>query len=104
MTDQNKFNIFCWRLKQARQASGISQKTLGISLGLDEFTAGPRINRYEKGVHNPDPIMAGRIAAVLDVPLAFLYAETDYLAKIILSTQNTKSEKLLDLIDLNPIQ
>jgi hypothetical protein len=33
-----------------------------------------------------------------------MFKLADYIAKLILSTQNTNSEKLLDLIDLNPIQ
>lgn len=77
-------DIFCTRLKQARERRALSQKQLGIAAEIDEFTASSRINRYEKGVHEANIEIAGRIAEVLDVPLAYFYADTDELADIIL--------------------
>lgn len=76
--------IFCQRLKAARLAAGLSQKQLGIRAGLDEFVASTRINRYEVGVHEPDLSMAQRLAEVLEVPLAYFYAQDDRLARCIL--------------------
>lgn len=76
--------IFCERLKVARLAAGLSQKRLGISAGIDEFVASTRINRYELGVHEADLATAKRLADALKIPLAYLYADTDELAKLIL--------------------
>lgn len=72
------------RLKQARQAAGLSQKQLGIQAGIDEFAASARMNRYELGVHQPDFDTAGRLAKVLRVPIAYFFADDDRLADLIL--------------------
>ncbi len=84
MKQQRHRDVFCHRLKQARLAKSLSQKELGILIGIDEFVAGTRINRYEKGVHEADIETAYRLALVLEVPLGFLYTEDDYLADIII--------------------
>jgi len=76
-------SIFSKRLKQARLDAGLSQKELGILAGLDLFVASTRINRYELGIHAPDQTTAKRLAKTLGVPLAFLYADTERLARMI---------------------
>ncbi|MEL4016961.1 helix-turn-helix domain-containing protein [Dryocola clanedunensis] len=85
MNTTNHYNdIFCRRLKQARLTSGLSQKRLGIAAGIDEFVASTRINRYEKGVHEPGTEIVQKLAEVLRVPLAYFYAEDDDLAELML--------------------
>ena len=74
---------WAYRLKEARQKAGLSQKKLGIAAGIDPFVASTRINRYEKGVHEPDHGTAWRLAKVLGLPLAYFYTEEDDLAQII---------------------
>lgn len=54
-----------------------------VFAGIDPFAASARLNRYEKGVHDPDPGISQRIAAALNVPNALLYAEEDDLAEMI---------------------
>ena len=76
------------RLKEARKAMGLSQEKLGIMAGIDEMSASARMNQYEKGKHVPDYEMASRIGKVLEVPVAYFYAEDDQLAVVILSSQN----------------
>lgn len=71
------------RLKQVRVAAGLSQKELGIKAGLDEFTASPRMNQYEKGTHAPDFSLVKNIADVLGLPTAYFFAEEDDLARLI---------------------
>ena len=71
------------RLKQARLAAQLSQKQLGIQAGIDEFVASTRINRYELGVHKPDYLTAQKLASVLGVSAAFLYAPEDDIADLI---------------------
>jgi transcriptional regulator with XRE-family HTH domain len=70
-------------LRQTRQDAGLSQKDLGILAGLDPFVASTRINRYEQGVHAPDEETAKRLAKALGVPLAYLYADNERLARMI---------------------
>lgn len=80
---ENHKDIFCKRLKEARLAAGLSQKNLGIAAGIDEFVASTRINRYEKGVHEVDIGTAQKLADVLDIPLAYFYAQDDQLAHVV---------------------
>lgn len=77
--------VFCARLKAARIGARMSQKDLGIAAGLDEFVASTRINRYETGVHEPDLETAGRLAQALGVPLAYLFADDDRQARLLLA-------------------
>ena len=73
------------RLKEARERKGLSQRQLGIAAGLDRFVASTRINRYEKGVHHPDPVTIQRVADALGVPAAYLFASDERLARLILA-------------------
>ena len=75
--------IFSRRLKTARLAKGFSQKQLGILAGIDEFVASPRINRYENGIHQANIEIVQQLARVLEVPVAYFYAEDDELASVI---------------------
>ena len=77
--------IFQHRLKEARERKSLSQKQLGIQAGLDPFVASTRINRYELGVHQPDLATVQRLADVLEVPTAYLFAEDERLARMILA-------------------
>ena len=76
-------STFSRRLRQARQDAGLSQKDLGILAGLDPFVASTRINRYEQDVHAPDQATAKRLAKALGVPMAYLYADNERLARMI---------------------
>lgn len=78
-------SIVSKRLGEARLRSGLSQKRLGILAGMDEFSASPRINQYERGKHIPDLGTVERIAKVLGVPSAFFYAVEDDLAEWVLT-------------------
>jgi transcriptional regulator with XRE-family HTH domain len=80
---RNPSSIFSKRLRQARTDAGLSQKELGILAGLDPFVASTRINRYEQDVHKADLATAARLAKVLGVPLAYLYADNERLARMI---------------------
>ena len=83
------------RLKEARLAAGLSQKSLGIAAGIDEFSASARMNQYETGKHVPDYSTLSLIAKVLKLPVAYFYADTDELAHIIrfYSLLSTKQRK-----------
>jgi len=82
------------RLREARERKGISQRRLGILAGMDEFSASPRINQYERDRHVPDFSVAKRLARALGVPVTYLYAEDDQVAELILLfTAATKPER-----------
>lgn len=99
MNTSNHYNdIFCRRLKQARLVNGFSQKRLGIAAGIDEFVASTRINRYEKGVHEPGAEIVRRLAEVLCVPLAYFYAEDDDLAELMLIFWSLPKKERIDVI------
>ena len=55
---------------------------LGVAIGLDESCPSARISRYENGIHTIEYNTAERIAQVLDVPLAYFYADTEELAEL----------------------
>ncbi|MNG46603.1 Helix-turn-helix domain protein [compost metagenome] len=81
---QHNSNIFSIRLKAARKAKSLSQERLGILAGIDESSASARMNQYETGKHVPDFLIATKIAAILEVPTAYLYTEDKLIAEIIL--------------------
>ncbi|MEE9327448.1 MAG: helix-turn-helix transcriptional regulator [Cocleimonas sp.] len=77
------------RLRSARIEKGVSQKQLGILAGIDEFSASPRINQYERDKHVPDYATAQRLAKALSIPVTYLYADDDKLAELVLLFFNT---------------
>ena len=77
--------LFARRLGDARQAAGLTQEALGVAAGLDEFVASSRMNHYERAKHWPDYGFACRLAEVLNVPVAYLYAFKDEEADILLA-------------------
>ncbi|AIR59555.1 hypothetical protein LH23_02465 [Cedecea neteri] len=92
-TTPNYREIFCKRLRASRLASSLSQKKLGMLAGIDEFAASARINRYERGIHEVDVQTAQHLATVLNVPLAYFYADDDQLAELILAFGRSVSQK-----------
>lgn len=91
-------STFAKRLKEAREAIGISQKQLGIQAGIDQFVASARINQYERGKHIPDLLTAQRLASQLRVPVSYLYEPNDDLAELIRLAGYLPAEKVRSLI------
>lgn len=91
--------IFALRMKKLRRDLGISQKTLGVAMGLPEDVAGVRINRYERAVHDCDTETAQKMAKALGVSLAYLYAETDELAELIKDFTSLSSGEQKEILD-----
>lgn len=85
MAEKRQLPVYSRRLREARDARGISQRNLGIKAGLDEFVASTRVNRYETGVHQPSLQTMQKLAKALDMPVAYFYAEDDNLAQVISS-------------------
>lgn len=71
------------RLREARTEAKLSQEKLGVLAGIDEMSASPRMNQYERGKHMPDPTMIERIANVLDLPVSYFYAKDDIEAELL---------------------
>jgi len=88
------------RLRAARTAKGISQKQLGILAGIDEFSASPRINQYERDKHVPDYATAQRLAKALSIPVTYLYADDDTLAEFILLFSTTEKTVKIQVMDI----
>ena len=89
------------RLREARLRAGLSQKGLGVLAGIDQFSASPRINQYERGKHLPDYSTARRLAGALGVSVTYLYAEEEELAELILgygSASDKKRKQILRML------
>ncbi len=86
------------RLRQARSHCGISQRDLGVAIGIDEDGAAPRISQYERGKHQPDLQVATLLAEALEVPVAFFYADDEELAALILLCSKLSSDQQRALI------
>ena len=64
---------------------GLSQRALGGLVGGDKGNGSVRINRYEQEVNRADMDTAAALAKALDVPLAYLFAEEDDQADLLLA-------------------
>lgn len=85
--------MFVARLKTIRELRGTSQRALGALIGLSKTTGSTRINRYEQLASRPDIDTAAAIAEALDVPLAYLVADSDDLARLILAYSQLDEEQ-----------
>jgi len=68
-------------------------------IGIDEGCASARISRYETGIHQPPYALAQKLAAVLNIPTAYLYCEDENLAALILEWGKLSSRKRRRLIE-----
>ncbi|HGM7061750.1 helix-turn-helix transcriptional regulator [Stenotrophomonas maltophilia] len=73
------------RLRQAREWRGLSQREVGMRMGLDKDTASARISRYESGAMSISLEALFELAQALDVPPAYLLATTPAMADVILA-------------------
>lgn len=92
--------ILARRIQQARLGGpdGLSQRALGIEMGIPKETASTRVNRYEQGIHAPDAQTLLELAAALNVPPGFLLTADDALAEVILGFVRLKSDERKDLL------
>lgn len=93
-------SIFGKRLRERRVQLKISQESLGSSIGLDESCSRTRISRYESGLHEPKIATAQLIANKLNIPLAYLYCESDSLAELLLEMDLISEDKTKMVIEL----
>ncbi|EKO3544474.1 helix-turn-helix domain-containing protein [Vibrio fluvialis] len=90
------------RLKAARKKAKITQKDLGVKIGMEESSASGRMNHYEKGRHVPDIGTLSRMAEELGVPLNYFFCEDDVtaeLACLINKLSDEEKENLLSMLE-----
>ncbi|USD41240.1 helix-turn-helix transcriptional regulator [Vibrio sp. SCSIO 43135] len=87
------------RLKDARKKAKLSQKALGVRIGMDEGSASARMNQYEKGKHTPDIQTLKLIADELGVPLNYFFCEEESSAKLACLIANLNEEERQELIN-----
>lgn len=88
------------RLKEARKKAKLSQKALGVRIGMDESSASPRMNQYEKGKHTPDISTLKALADELGVPLSYFFCEDEVSAELAINLSklsNDEREKVLSI-------
>ncbi|MCL1092798.1 helix-turn-helix domain-containing protein [Shewanella kaireitica] len=95
---EKQINPLPLRLKQARTALGISQKQLGIQLGMEPGTASARMNHYEKGKHTPDYATLKAMADELGVPVAYFFCESESTAELLCLLEKMTEEEKADLV------
>ena len=79
----------------------ISQKDLGIKIGIDPSSASGRMNHYETGRHMPDIEVLKKMAKELDVPVNYFFCESEQsatLACLIDKLDDVAKEKLIELL------
>ncbi|MEZ8199115.1 helix-turn-helix domain-containing protein [Vibrio splendidus] len=88
------------RLKEARKKAKLSQKALGVRIGMDESSASPRMNQYEKGKHAPDISTLKAIADELDVPLNYFFCEDKISAELAVHLNKLSQSDKLKVLEL----
>ena len=88
------------RLKEARTKAKISQKDLGVRIGLEASSASGRMNHYEKDRHSPDLQTLKRISKELGVPLNYFFCESEEMAKLVVLFEQLSQDEKVDLLNL----
>ncbi|GLQ70988.1 helix-turn-helix domain-containing protein [Vibrio penaeicida] len=86
------------RLKAARKKAQITQKDLGVKIGMEPSSASGRMNHYEKGRHVPDIGTLERMAEALDVPLNYFFCRNELSAELACLVDKLSDEDKAKLI------
>jgi len=86
------------RLKEARKRASMTQKELGIRIGMDQSSASSRMNHYEKDRHTPDIQTLQRMADELKVPLNYLFCDSEESAELACLIDELTLEEKKELI------
>lgn len=78
----------------------ISQKDLGIKMGIDPSSASGRMNHYETGRHMPDLATLKKLAAELNVPINYFFCESKESATLACLIDKLDSDGKRKLIQL----
>jgi len=87
------------RLNEARKRAKITQKDLGVLIGMEPSSASSRMNHYEKGRHTPDIGTLQRMADELGVPLNYFFCESEATAKLACLIGKLDEKQQLKLIE-----
>ncbi|OBU27965.1 XRE family transcriptional regulator [Photobacterium kishitanii] len=87
------------RLKAARKKAKITQKDLGVKIGMEESSASGRMNHYEKGRHVPDIGTLKRMAEELGVPLHYFFCENELSAELVCAIEKLSDEDKASLLE-----
>ncbi|EKO3407548.1 helix-turn-helix transcriptional regulator [Vibrio fluvialis] len=87
------------RLKAARKKAKITQKDLGVKIGMEESSASGRMNHYEKGRHVPDIGTLTRMAEELNVPLNYFFCKDEVTAELACLIDKLSDEDKKGLLD-----
>ena len=90
--------LFAARLIQARQMRGLSQRVVGDRMGLGKEKGSSRINRYEHQITAIGFDNLDTLADVLEVPAAYLLAESPSMADAILAVVSASPKQQADLV------
>ncbi|MBB1442382.1 helix-turn-helix transcriptional regulator [Pseudoalteromonas sp. SG43-3] len=80
----------------------ISQKELGVNIGMDPSSASGRMNHYETGRHMPDLATLKKLASELNVPVNYFFCESEEsatLACLIEKLDEEGKRKLIKLLE-----
>ncbi|WP_068712894.1 helix-turn-helix domain-containing protein [Vibrio tritonius] len=87
------------RLKAARKKAKITQKDLGVKIGMEQSSASGRMNHYEKGRHVPDIGTLTRMAEELDVPLNYFFCKDEMSAELACLIDKLSTEEKQELLE-----
>ncbi|PMG75315.1 transcriptional regulator [Vibrio breoganii] len=87
------------RLKAARKKAKITQKDLGVKIGMEPSSASGRMNHYEKGRHVPDIGTLERMAEELDVPLNYFFCRSELSAELACAIDKMSDDEKAALLD-----
>lgn len=73
---------------------------LGVRIGMDESSASPRMNQYEKGKHTPDVHTLKLIADELGVPLNYFFCEDELSANIAIAIGRLSKVQKLHMLEV----
>ncbi|EKN6275823.1 helix-turn-helix transcriptional regulator [Yersinia enterocolitica] len=85
------------RLKEAREAAGLSQEKLSELIGIEGVNTRSRLSNYEVGRFSPPFDFVLRVAKVLDYPENYFYTVDDDFAKTVLQIYRNRTNP-----DVNP--
>tara|TARA_R110000782_G_scaffold106983_1_gene195366 strand:- start:105 stop:350 length:246 start_codon:yes stop_codon:yes gene_type:complete len=76
----------------------MTQKELGLRIGMDLGSASSRMNHYEKDRHTPDIQTLQRMADELKVPLNYLFCDSTESAELACLIDRLSIEERQELI------
>ena len=88
------------RLKSARTKAGLTQKELGVRIGIKDGSASGYINHYEKGRHTPSIETLSKLAVELSMPLNYFLCENDLDAEMSYLMTTFEAEVKASVVDI----